>query len=301
MPPIQATKLIISLMRMLPAFLLGGCSPLELVNSASKIYNIEIKENLSFGENPKLKYDLYLPNQSKENLDITPVIVFFFGGSWNRGDKSEYEFVGRRLANMGYITAIPNYRVYPEVKYPDFLNDSSKSIAHLKKELEKKEYLKYKPSGQYIIMGHSAGAYNAAMLAFDDRWLKNNGLEIKNTIKGFIGLAGAYNIYPINDQEVRPVFSHPNYPPQSQPIDFTKQWNPPSLILTPETDTLVNIERNSEALHNALLLAGNYSSRHVIRGTDHITIVGTLSPVLFFKGSTIKPISEFVQKIYLEQ
>jgi len=199
-------------LKIIPLILLGGCSALEVVNSVSKIYVAEVKQNIEFGANPKLKYDLYLPNNPNEEFSNTPVIVFFYGGSWNRGDKSEYEFVGRRLASMGYITAVPNYRLYPEVQYPDFLVDGAQSIAHLKKELQKPEYKNLNPAQQYVLMGHSAGAYNAAMLALDPRWLSAAGLEHRTSVNGLIGLAGAYNIYPIKDTDVQPVFNHPNYP-----------------------------------------------------------------------------------------
>ena len=278
--------------------LLGGCSALEVVNSVSKIYTADVKQNIEFDQHPRLKYDLYLPSAANKEFSSTPVIVFFYGGSWNRGDKSEYEFVGRRLASMGYITAVPNYRLYPEVKYPAFLEDGAQSIAHLRNELAKSEYQHYKPATQYILMGHSAGAYNAAMIALDSRWLNNVGVPHQSSIKGFIGLAGAYNIYPIKDAEVRPVFEHPNYPPKSQPIDYSDKQVVPSLILTPESDTLVSIERNSQALHKSLQAAGNQSTIASVEGTDHVTLVGTLSPLLFFKGSSAKPIETFIRSLH---
>lgn len=284
-------------LKIIPLILLGGCSALEVVNSVSKIYVAEVKQNIEFGANPKLKYDLYLPNNPNEEFSNTPVIVFFYGGSWNRGDKSEYEFVGRRLASMGYITAVPNYRLYPEVQYPDFLVDGAQSIAHLKKELQKPEYKNLNPAQQYVLMGHSAGAYNAAMLALDPRWLSAAGLEHRTSVNGLIGLAGAYNIYPIKDTDVQPVFNHPNYPPRSQPIDYADKSNVPTLLLAPQTDTLVSIERNTHALQRALASAGNQSKVESIEGTDHVTLIGTLSPLLFFKGSTAKPIEEFMRQL----
>lgn len=285
-------------LKVIPLILLGGCSALQVVNSVSKIYTAEVKANIAFGTHPKLKYDLYLPDSANQDFSNTPVIVFFFGGSWNRGDKSEYEFVGRRLASMGYITAVPNYRLYPEVKYPDFLEDGAQSIANLRNELAKPEYQQYKPATQYILMGHSAGAYNAAMLALDPQWLTAVGVNHQASVKGLIGLAGAYNIYPIKDTDVQPVFHHPDYPPQSQPIDYSKRPNAPTLLLAPETDNLVSIERNTQTLHQSLEAAGNNSVIHTIEGTDHITLIGTLSPLLFFKGSSIKPIDAFIRSLH---
>lgn len=294
----KSSKLLLHTLKVIPLILLGGCSALQVVNSVSRIYSADVKENIVFGEHPKLKYDLYLPDHANTEFTTTPVVVFFYGGSWNRGDKSEYEFVGRRLASMGYITAVPNYRLYPEVKYPDFLEDGAQSIAHLRSELAKQEYQQLKPAREYILMGHSAGAYNAAMIALDPRWLNAVGVPHQNSIKGLIGLAGAYNIYPIKDTDVQPVFSHPDYPPNSQPIDYTQQPTAPALLLAPESDTLVSIERNTQALHKALQSAGNQSSIQNIKGTDHITLIGTLSPLLFFKGSTAEPIRSFIQSLH---
>lgn len=294
----KSANRLLRTLKVIPLILLGGCSALQVVNSVSKIYTAEVKENIEFGTHPKLKYDLYLPDSANQEFDTTPVIVFFYGGSWNRGDKSEYEFVGRRLASMGYITAVPNYRLYPEVKYPDFLEDGAQSIVNLRTELAKAEYQQYKPASQYILMGHSAGAYNAAMLALDPQWLTAVGVNHQNTVKGLIGLAGAYNIYPIKDTDVQPVFNHPDYPPQSQPIDYTKRSNAPTLLLAPETDTLVSIERNTLTLHKALEAAGNNSTVYTIEGTDHITLIGTMSPLLFFKGSTAKPIETFIRSLH---
>lgn len=276
--------------------LLGGCSALQLVNSVSKIYPANVKTDIAFGEHPKQRFDLYLPQTSRADGRPTPVIVFFYGGSWNRGDKSEYEFVGRRLASLGYITAIPNYRLYPDVRYPEFLKDGADSVLRIQKELAQAAYQSLNPSSKTILMGHSAGAYNAAMLALDPRWINNAGGS-HASIAGLIGLAGAYNIYPIRDVEVQPVFHHPNYPAASQPIEFVSKSLAPTLILAPENDTIVSIERNSVALHEALRKAGKQSRLETVVGTDHVTLIGTLSPVLFFKGSSIDPISQFVNML----
>lgn len=297
----KTTRALFAALKLIPLLLLGGCSALQVVNSVSKIYNVDVKGDLPIAQAPSLTYDLYLPNRANEALPNTPVVVFFYGGSWNRGDKSEYEFVGRRLASMGYITAVPNYRLYPQATYPGFLEDSAAAVASVLAELAKPDYAALKPDQQVVLMGHSAGGYNAAMVAKDSRWLQGQGLERKAAVRGFVGLAGAYNIYPIKVLEVQPVFLHPNYPEDSQPIDYAAQPQPPSLLLAPESDTLLSIERNSVALHNALLKAGNQSELVQVKGTDHITLIGTLSPLLFFKGSTATPIEQFISSLYSGQ
>lgn len=278
-----------STIKHLIVYSLGRMSAIELLNAVSRRYIAVIQKNLVYSENFNLQYDLYLPKQPSTAHTQTPVLVYFYGGSWNSGHKDLYEFVGRRLAELGYITAIPNYRLYPDVQYPSFLEDCALSVSAIVEELQKPEYQAWKPSAQCVLMGHSAGAYNAAMLTFNPDRLD------PSQVKGFIGLAGPYNFYPVHIEDVKPVFHHPDYPAQSQPIDFCTQLQKPTLILCPETDDLINTEKNSQALHEALLRTGSHTQLHTIRGTDHENIVGTLSPVLFYKGNTVKLIQRFVE------
>lgn len=282
--------LLIALMPFLPA-----CSVLDIINTTAKIYRVDTASDLSFGQHPRDNFDIYLPR--KTTAATTPVVVFFYGGSWNSGSKEDYQFVGRRLAAQGYIVAIPNYRLYPEVAYPEFLVDSAAAVAAIKDELTKPAYQLYRPSSQIVLMGHSAGAYNAAMLAMDDRWLGQHQLDRQTLIAGFVGLAGPYDLYPINVEDVKPVFFHPNYPPNSNPVDFLDGFTTPTLILAPESDHLVSIEKNSFRLAKELTDRGTTNRLVQVKGTDHVTMIGVMSPLLFFKGSVIEPINQFISNL----
>ena len=57
------------------------------------------------------------------------MVVFFYGGSWNHGERHDYRFVGEALAARGIVTVIPDYRLYPQVRYPDFLKDNAAAVA----------------------------------------------------------------------------------------------------------------------------------------------------------------------------
>lgn len=287
--------LLLIIMPFLPA-----CSALDIVNATSKLHWVKTKKDITFGEHTRDAFDVYLPR--KRQGDNTPVIVFFYGGSWNSGDKQEYQFVGRRLAAQGYIVAIPNYRLYPEVAYPEFLVDSAAAVAAIAAELKSTDYADYRPSQKLVLMGHSAGAYNAAMLAMDDRWLAPHGLDRQTLLAGLVGLAGPYDLYPIDVEDVKPVFFHPNYPADSNPVDFLDNFKTPTLILAPESDHLVSIERNSIRLSNELTARGIENQLVQVKGTDHVTMIGAMSPLLFFKGSVIDPINEFMSKtIFTDQ
>ncbi|NJM32498.1 MAG: alpha/beta hydrolase [Limnobacter sp.] len=280
---------------------MGGCSAVQLVNSVSRIYDVHEITDVPFGQNAQLKLDLYLPDKPPLSQERTPVVVFFYGGSWNRGDKAEYAFAGRKLASMGFIVGIPNYRLYPEVTYPAFLEDSAQGVKKVLELTRQEAFKAYRPADQVVVMGHSAGAYNAAMLAMDDRWLASAGLNRKTLVQGLIGMAGAYNIYPIRVPEVKPVFHHPNYPEKSQPIDFVKESNIDTLILAPENDDLVSLERNSFALAKALAQNSTPKQLVTVKGTDHISLIGTLSPLLFFKGDSAQPIAQFIHSLQKPQ
>jgi len=277
------------------ASLVAACSPLGLANTAAKIYPLQVQRDLAYGDMARQNYDLYLPKAAKANK--TPVIVFFYGGSWSSGEKSDYEFVGRRLSNEGYIVAVANYRLYPEVTYPDFVQDSAKAVSAVQKELRQARYQSWRPDSQAILMGHSAGAYNTAMLALDDRWLAGEGVDRRASIKGWIGMAGPYDLYPIVLKDVQPVFHHPNYPKHSNPIDFVTGSDIPALLIAPQDDDVVNTKRNTYALGKILKDTGSKTKVVTVAGTTHTTVVGTLSPILFFKGSSMAPINDFINSL----
>jgi len=277
------------------ASLISACSPLGIVNTVSNIYQVPEHHNIAYGELHRQALDLYLPPE--KSGDTTQVILFFYGGSWNSGSRQEYRFVGRRLASEGYIVAVADYRLYPEVKYPDFLKDSAAAVNKVHQLIGSELLADYQPASRMTLMGHSAGAYNAAMLALDSRWLSAEGLDREQTINGWIGIAGPYDLYPITIEEVKPVFHHPDYPADSNPVDFIEHAVVPALILVPEEDDLVNPERNSRTLARLLQENNKPVDLTEISSTSHTTIIGTMSPVLFFKGSTLAPIQTFLDRL----
>ena len=277
------------------ASLLSACSPLGLVNAVSHVYSVDEQRDISYGSLPRQKLDIYLPRDYGEAS--LPVILFFYGGSWNSGSRQDYRFVGRRLAHEGYITVVADYRLYPDVRFPDFLNDSALALRKTAELMRSDEFSRYHPQQRITLMGHSAGAYNAAMLALDKRWLEGVGLEREETINGWIGFAGPYDLYPITVEEVKPVFFHPQYPADSNPVDFVENAVVPSLLLVPAEDDLVSPQKNTWALQNKLRAADKKSDAIEITGTNHSTIIGTLSPVLFFKGSSMTEVNRFIHNV----
>ncbi|MEC8525474.1 MAG: alpha/beta hydrolase [Pseudomonadota bacterium] len=279
------------------ASILSACSPLGLVNGVSHVYPTEIRKDIAYGDHDRQKLDIYLPDVDAAESSTTPVVVFFYGGSWNSGSRSDYRFVGRRLAHEGFIVAVADYRLYPEVAYPEFLHDSAGAVRKVSEIIQSGELADYRPSTRVTLVGHSAGAYNAAMLALDPLWLSQQSLVREDTLNGWVGIAGPYDLYPIKIEEVKPVFFHPDYPDDSNPIDFVESSVVPSLLLVPEDDDLVDPQRNTFALAEKLRGANKRVAVNQLAGTSHTTIIGTMSPILFFKEGSVQPVVDFVRDL----
>lgn len=234
-----------------------------------------IATDQAYGDDPAQQADVYLPPASvKRPSQGWPVVVFFHGGSWVRGHRSEYRFVGQSLAARGVVAVLADYRLYPQVKYPEFLTDSARVTAWA---------LHRAPSWaadarRVFVMGHSAGAYNAAMLAIDPRWMKQAGAQPRQ-LAGWIGLAGPYDFLPIQDEEVKPVFLFPHSPPDSQVLFHDLRGSPPAWLALAPQDPFVDPHINSVRLHQRLEAMGVPSQLTEVPRASHVSLVAMLSPV----------------------
>jgi acetyl esterase/lipase len=145
---------------------LTACSASRALNALSPTDTYTRLTDLPYGGDPRQRLDMYLP-VSPPPPGGHPVVLFFYGGSWNRGERSDYRFIGEALGSRGVLTAIADYRLYPQVRYPDFLHDCAAALAWTLREVASHGG----HAQRAFVMGHSAGAYNAAMLALDARWL----------------------------------------------------------------------------------------------------------------------------------
>lgn len=84
---------------------------------------------LSYGPDERQVMDLYLPDPS---LLPAPLVIWFYGGSWDSGDRGKYAFIAKRFTEFGYAVAIHDYRLVPDVRFPDFIEDGASAIAFMK-------------------------------------------------------------------------------------------------------------------------------------------------------------------------
>ena len=267
---------------------LAACSPLGTLNAVIPGDGYVLSADVAYGALPRQRLDIYRPAQAAPAAGW-PVVVFFYGGSWNRGEKADYKFVGEALASQGVLTLVADYRLYPEVRYPDFLKDSARALAF---GLAESKRLGGDPQ-RVFVMGHSAGGYNAAMLALDPRWLAETG-HTPRELAGFIGLAGAYDFLPMTNLDAQPVFFHPHYPPNTQPIEFADARSPRSFLGAAVKDSLINPERNTVGLATKLQAAGVPVTLKMYDGVSHITLVASMARPLRFLAPTLQDVLAFI-------
>ena len=280
------SKKLLQVFTLAIATLLAACSPIKVLNALTPTSTFTKTSSLAYGDDPRQKLDIYRPVTV---LPDAPVVVFFYGGSWNSGSKDDYGFVGEALASRGIVVVIADYRLYPQVRYPLFLQDGAQAVAWA-----------FQHSAEYggdprklYVMGHSSGAYNAAMLALDPQWLAGVGLS-PSVFKGWIGLAGPYDFLPIENRDVRPVFFYPDSPPDSQPINHVSQSAPPSLLIASVDDNLVNPKRNTGGLAKKLRAAGVPVEEFYFTKTSHATLVASMSRPLRWLAPVLDRVTAFI-------
>jgi acetyl esterase/lipase len=266
---------------------LAACSPLSVVNAVSPGGAVQATSALRYGTDPRNTLDVYRP---AAGVHDAPVIVFFFGGNWVSGKRQDYAFVGRALAARGFVVVIPDYRLYPQVRYPAFLDDGAAAVVWTVREIASHGG---NPKNIFL-MGHSAGAYNAAMLALDPRWLEHQGMT-RSMLRGWIGLAGPYDFLPVQNPTTQPVFNAPDTPPDSQPLSHVSDLAPPALLIAASKDKLVDPARNTGGMA-ARLRATHVPVQEVYYdGVSHTTLVASLSTSLKKLAPTLAAVEAFVR------
>jgi acetyl esterase/lipase len=242
----------------------------------------------AYGPDARQKLDMYAP---RDAAGPSPVLVFLYGGSWRTGDKDDYNFLGAALAAQGFLTAIPDYRLVPAVRFPSFLEDCAAAV----------RWVRDNAAGQggdperIVLMGHSAGAYNALMLALDARYLAAAGVEA-NRIKGAVGLAGPYDFIPFDVSATQEAFGAAADPPATQPVNFARADAPPLLLVWGGDDTTVG-PRNIESLARKMRDVGGAVETKIYPDIDHIEILLALSRPFRGKAPVLADVAAFAQRV----
>ena len=252
-----------------------ACSPVDILNSLAP--SRLVADGVPYGEGDRHKLDIYAP----EGAGPFPVLVFLYGGGWDSGDRSIYRFLGGAMASHGLVTVIPDYRLYPTVRFPAFVQDCAEAVRWTRDNIGR-----YGGApGPIFLMGHSAGAYNAAMIGLDEEWLGQVGMA-RSDLRGVIGVSGPYDFVPDTD-ELRNIFGPPEQYPRTQPINFVDGHEPPMLLLTGTADTTVR-PGNTTRLAARIREKGGVVQERYYDGINHIEIIGAVGTPVHFLAPTLR-------------
>ena len=207
-----------------------------------------------------LALDVYRPTLAEGAT--APVVVFLYGGGWKTGSRDQYRFVGQRLAERGILAVVADYRTYPAVTFPGFVEDGASAVAWARRHAP--EY-----SGdpdRVFIAGHSAGAQIAALIGTDPRYLAAHGMEATD-LAGVIGLSGPYDF--VISGSYRAVFGEPALWPQAQAINYVDGNEPPFLLIHGTEDRVVEA-RDSQQLADKLRFNGVQARLLWLPGAGHV-------------------------------
>ena len=245
---------------------------------------------VSYGDHPRRKLDVYAPPRGATGgAGDRPVLVFFYGGAWNSGRRKDYGWAARALAAQGFVVVTPDYRLYPEVRYPAFLEDAALAVRWT---VEHAPSLGADPA-RLSLAGHSAGAYIAAMLALDPSHLA--AAEVPSgVVKAFAGLSGPYAFLPLDGEITTRTFGHVDDLPATQPIGFARASAPAAFLATGEGDTTVR-PRNTRKLAKALREVGTVVEEQVYPGLDHAAPLLALSRPFRRKAPVLTQMTGFLK------
>lgn len=260
-------------------------SPAPLLNLLVPRKGYSVLRDLSYGDDARQKLDLYVPDSLN---GPAPVLLFFYGGSWQSGEKDWYLAVGQALAARKMIVAIADYRLYPQVKYPAFVEDGALAVNTLHGLVGTKGG----DPEKLFLAGHSAGAYIAVMLAAHPQFLRAAGAE-PGWIKGVIGIAGPYDFLPLKDAALIDIFGG-DCEPASQPITYAAGAHAPMLLVTGANDRTVR-PRNVRRMAARLREGGTVVIEKVYPGTGHIGILLSFARQFSRRTTLLDDITDFVR------
>lgn len=245
-----------ALSRMLPiAGYLASPSRYSLFSTLVGDGGLEVELGVAYGREPRQKLDIYRA-RGRSATATGPVALFLYGGTWRRGCRSCYGFVGAALAARGIPTAVADYRLFPDVQWPAFQEDAAAAFRFVRRELADGER---RPAA---VIGHSAGAHIAALLATDRRWL-GDGLP-----DALVGISGPYDFEPTHWPTTRDIFATAGYINEPRPVAHVGPHVPPALLLHGAADGVVE-PANTAALVRAWQSAGRPVETEAFAGLDH--------------------------------
>ncbi|MBL8700618.1 MAG: alpha/beta hydrolase [Alphaproteobacteria bacterium] len=258
---------------MLGAGWVAGCNGLRTIDSLTPAGHYLLERDVAYGPAPRQRLDVYHP-RGEAPAGARPIVVFFYGGSWRRGEKESYRFVGEYLSRLGFVAVVADYRLYPAVTFPAFVEDGATAVAWAIREAGR---LGGDPR-RVFPMGHSAGAHIAVLLALEPRYLAAQGLAPER-LAGVIGISGPYDTDLSSVRWLRAVFAGEGIGEEARVLSKARAGAPPMLLANGGRDPLVNA-RHAVELATRLRALGNRVDLRIYEEAGHGDILLGLSTTL---------------------
>jgi acetyl esterase/lipase len=270
------------------ALFISGCRNSEffLANAPTGFSRVERQVDCAYGTDPRQRLDIYAPRMAVGR----PVVIFWYGGSWIKGSKADYRFVGTALAKLGFVAVLPDYRLYPQVTFPLFDEDGARAVAWVERHVRE---FGGDPT-RIVLMGHSAGGHTAAFLAYNHAFLERFGAN-SHSIVGFVGLSGTYVFVPDSDV-LRAAFPPPFTESDWQPIRFVDTHAPPTLLLHGLADKEVPPQEAVD-LHDALVRAHVRVQLHLFAHRGHSATVAPFALLVRWRTPVVNEVAAFIRSV----
>lgn len=242
---------------------LVACAPVAILNGITPSSSFSKAKDVSYGDLKRQKLDIYKSETARANA---PMLLFAYGGSWTDGHKDIYKFLAEGFTSEGYDVAVINYRLYPEVVYPQMIEDTAKSIAFTAKQF---------PDRPLVVMGHSAGAYNVLMATLNKTFLAAEGISVCDRISGVVSLAGPTGAYELKKEPYITIFPD-RFQKDDAPLAYADAPSPSLFLMNGADDTTVG-PKNAEALAAKVQARGGRAVLKIYDGLDHTDAVKLLS------------------------
>jgi acetyl esterase/lipase len=262
-------------------------SPAMLVDSidrlASRSAMAKAVDGIAFDDHGN-RLDIWAPASKADSP--RPVLVFFYGGGWAHGTRTEYSYAARPFVEAGYIVVLPDYRKVPQVRFPGFVKDSAAAVKWVQANIA--DY--GGDPDRVSVAGHSAGAYNALMLTLDKQWLGDR------PVQAAISMAGPADFYPFTTKRGMDAMGQWPKPAETQPISFVRADAPPILLIHGSADTVVRI-RNANSLLAKQKAAGGDISLVALKGASHNDLVLALGTLFRGRHPVVAESVRFLDKV----
>ncbi len=222
-------------------------------------------------DNDMLKLDVFRTMGDKP----APVLVFIHGGYWNSGHRKLYASFAKTFNSAGFVTVLVDYRLYPEVMYPVFVDDCVKALNWTVEHIA--EY--GGDPAKIFIAGSSAGSHIAAMILLDEEF-RNIPAFDPLKLRGALLTSSPFDFEKDNllDEDIlhEVMGSEENFR-DAQPIKHIRKDVPPILIINGDRDPLTS-EAQAARFAREMKEIGAPVTYLMIPGGDHHSVGLGLTP-----------------------